>query len=125
MGLDNRIGTSFLRAGIGYGGSCFPKDTHALVQIAGGVEYDFKLLKSVIEVNNNQHIGIINKVKERIGSLVNKRIAILGLAFKPNTDDMRESPAIMITQVLDKLGAKILHTIQLRWKMQNRCCPEM
>ncbi|GAB6462958.1 MULTISPECIES: UDP-glucose/GDP-mannose dehydrogenase family protein [Bacillus] len=107
MGLDNRIGTSFLRAGIGYGGSCFPKDTHALVQIAGGVEYDFKLLKSVIEVNNNQHIGIINKVKERIGSLVNKRIAILGLAFKPNTDDMRESPAIMITQVLDKLGAKI------------------
>ncbi|MBJ6359796.1 UDP-glucose dehydrogenase family protein [Paenibacillus sp. GCM10012307] len=105
MGLDKRIGGSFLKAGIGYGGSCFPKDTKALIQIAGNVEYDFKLLKSVVEVNNHQRFGVIDKLYRALGSLQGKRIAIWGLAFKPDTDDVRESPAIEIVERLLELGA--------------------
>ncbi len=108
MGFDHRIGRAFLNAGIGYGGSCFPKDTHALVQIAGGVQHDFKLLKSVIEVNNNQQQLLVEKIKSRFETLNNKKIAILGLAFKPNTDDMRESPAIVIVKSLLELGASVV-----------------
>ncbi|MED4113706.1 UDP-glucose dehydrogenase family protein [Priestia megaterium] len=107
MGYDQRIGRSFLNAGIGYGGSCFPKDTHALVQIAGGVEHNFKLLKSVIEVNNIQQKSIIKKIKSRIGNLKGIKVAILGLAFKPNTDDMRESASIPIIKDLISQGAVI------------------
>jgi UDPglucose 6-dehydrogenase len=108
MGLDQRIGRSFLNAGIGYGGSCFPKDTKALVQIAGGVEHDFELLKSVITVNNKQQLLLLNKAKERIGSLVGKRVALLGLAFKPNTDDMREAASIVIAEQLINEGADVM-----------------
>jgi UDPglucose 6-dehydrogenase len=108
MGLDQRIGSQFLNAGIGYGGSCFPKDTNALVQIAGNVEHDFELLKSVIKVNNNQQHLLVEKAKERFGTLVDKQIAILGLAFKPNTDDMREAPSIVITEKLINEGAKVI-----------------
>ncbi|MCM3194150.1 UDP-glucose dehydrogenase family protein [Priestia megaterium] len=105
MGYDNRIGRSFLNAGIGYGGSCFPKDTHALVQIAGGVEHDFKLLKSVIEVNNNQQRNIVEKIEIRMGSIKGLKIAALGLAFKPNTDDMREAASIpILTELIEKGG---------------------
>ncbi|MED4044785.1 UDP-glucose/GDP-mannose dehydrogenase family protein, partial [Priestia aryabhattai] len=108
MGMDNRIGLSFLNAGIGYGGSCFPKDTHALVQIAGGVEHDFKLLKSVIEVNNNQQRVLIDKIKKRFNNdLAGKKVAMLGLAFKPNTDDMREAASIVIANELLELGMSI------------------
>ncbi|PNE05758.1 UDP-glucose dehydrogenase family protein [Priestia megaterium] len=108
MGFDHRIGRAFLNAGIGYGGSCFPKDTQALVQIAGGVQHDFKLLKSVIEVNNNQQQLLVEKIKSRFETLNNKKIAILGLAFKPNTDDMRDSPAIVIVKSLLELGASVV-----------------
>ncbi|MEH7274742.1 UDP-glucose dehydrogenase family protein [Neobacillus vireti] len=108
MGMDFRIGRSFLNAGIGYGGSCFPKDTHALVQIAGGVEHDFHLLKSVIEVNNNQQSMLIEKVSNRLGTLENKTVAMLGLAFKPNTDDMREAASIVLAEKFVKLGAKVV-----------------
>ena len=108
MGFDNRIGRAFLNAGIGYGGSCFPKDTQALVQIAGGVDHDFKLLKSVIEVNNNQQLMLIDKLKKRLGQLKDKKIALLGLAFKPNTDDVRESPAIVIANELSKYEANVV-----------------
>lgn len=107
MGYDKRIGRHFLNAGIGYGGSCFPKDTHALVQIAGGVEHDFELLKSVIEVNNNQQRLMVNKIINRFGSLEGKVIALLGLAFKPNTDDMREAASIVLAKELINRGAKI------------------
>ncbi|GFN32763.1 UDP-glucose dehydrogenase family protein [Paenibacillus xylaniclasticus] len=105
MGLDNRIGPAFLRAGIGYGGSCFPKDTQALIQIAGHVEYDFKLLKSVVEVNQLQRNGVIDKLHTSLGSLAGRTVGIWGLAFKPGTDDVREAPAIDIIQRLIEEGA--------------------
>ncbi|OTX33679.1 UDP-glucose 6-dehydrogenase [Bacillus thuringiensis serovar shandongiensis] len=108
MGLDKRIGTQFLKSGIGYGGSCFPKDTHALIQIAGNVEHDFDLLKSVITVNNNQQASLVEKVKNVLGDLKGKHVAMLGLAFKPNTDDMREAAAIVIANDLVELGAKVI-----------------
>ncbi|QWI72971.1 UDP-glucose/GDP-mannose dehydrogenase family protein (plasmid) [Bacillus mycoides] len=108
MGLDQGIWTQFLKAGIGYGGSCFPKDTHALVQIAGNVKHDFNLLKSVIGVNNKQQKLLIKKVREILGELRGKRVAILGLAFKPNTDYMREAASIVISQELASLGAHIV-----------------
>lgn len=105
MGLDRRIGSSFLQAGIGYGGSCFPKDTKALIQIAGNVDYEFKLLKSVVEVNREQRFSIIAKLHESLGSLRGRHIGIWGLAFKPNTDDVRESPAREIVEALVAEGA--------------------
>ncbi|PER82244.1 UDP-glucose dehydrogenase family protein [Bacillus cereus] len=108
MGLDKRIGTQFLKAGIGYGGSCFPKDTHALIQIAGNVEHDFDLLKAVITVNNNQQNSIVDKVKNILGDIRGKQVAMLGLAFKPNTDDMREAASIVIANHLVELGAKAI-----------------
>lgn len=108
MGLDHRIGPDFLKAGIGYGGSCFPKDTNALVQLAGNHHHAFNLLKSVIEVNNNQQILLLNKMIARFGSLEGKRIAVLGLAFKPYTDDMRESPALVMIPELVKRGADVI-----------------
>jgi len=105
MGLDRRIGESFLQAGIGYGGSCFPKDTKALIQIAGNVAYDFKLLKSVVEVNQHQRFGVIDKLAHALGSLAGKTVAVWGLAFKPETDDVREAPAVEIIERLLALGA--------------------
>ncbi|HDR8072397.1 TPA: UDP-glucose/GDP-mannose dehydrogenase family protein [Bacillus cereus] len=107
MGLDKRIGTKFLKAGIGYGGSCFPKDTQALLQIAGNVEHEFALLKSVIQVNNKQRSLLVQKAKKKLGNLTGKNVAILGLAFKPNTDDMREAASIVIVQELLEMGARI------------------
>lgn len=107
MGMDNRIGSSFLRAGIGYGGSCFPKDTKALIQIAGNVEYDFKLLKSVVEVNKHQRLSVIAKLGLALGDLSGRSICIWGLAFKPETDDVREAPALEIIDGLLKMGAKL------------------
>jgi UDPglucose 6-dehydrogenase len=108
MGKDRRIGRDFLYAGIGYGGSCFPKDTEALVQIAGHVEHNFHLLKAVIEVNQKQQISLVTKAKEKLGSLQDKRVALLGLAFKPNTDDMREAASILIAQELILAGATVV-----------------
>ncbi|WP_345241663.1 UDP-glucose/GDP-mannose dehydrogenase family protein [Pontibacillus salipaludis] len=107
MGMDRRIGSSFLQAGIGYGGSCFPKDTKALVQMAGNVEHQFDLLESVIHVNNKQQNKIVDQMKERCGSLVGKRITILGLAFKPGTDDLREAASLVILDRLLREGAFI------------------
>ncbi|WP_342045620.1 UDP-glucose dehydrogenase family protein [Bacillus sp. OTU530] len=107
MGLDKRIGSQFLKAGIGYGGSCFPKDTDALVQIAGNVKHDFQLLKAVIEVNNKQQTSLVQKAKQLM-DLSGKRIAMLGLAFKPNTDDMREAPSLVIADQLLTEGAYVV-----------------
>lgn len=108
MGMDQRIGNQFLKAGIGYGGSCFPKDTKALIQIAGNVDYDFELLKGVVNVNRKQQVLLIDKLKKCLDSIQGKRIAVLGLAFKPNTDDMREAASILITDELIKEGAQIV-----------------
>lgn len=107
MGLDHRIGEKFLEAGLGYGGSCFPKDTRALHHIANTNGYDFRILKSVIEVNNNQRKVLIEKIKRIFPDLRGKKIAIWGLAFKPDTDDVRESPAIDLIQWLHGQGARV------------------
>lgn len=109
IGLDNRIGSKFLKAGIGWGGSCFPKDVIALDQMAGDSGYDFRLLKGVIEVNQNQRVHFIDKIRAHFGGdLSGKRLGILGLAFKNNTDDIRESAAIDIIQQLVAAGAKVI-----------------
>ena len=107
MGLDQRIGPSFLRAGIGYGGSCFPKDVSALKQLAGNTGYHFQLLNSVIEVNELQKRRVIGKLTKHLGSLVGKRIALLGLAFKPDTDDMREASSLVLSARLQGEGASV------------------
>lgn len=107
IGLDKRIGKAFLYAGLGYGGSCFPKDVRALQQFANHKGYDFKLIKSVIEVNEQQRQLFIGKLKKHLKDLKNKEILVLGLAFKANTDDVRESAAIDIIKRLQAEGAKI------------------
>lgn len=107
MGLDSRIGASFLRAGLGYGGSCFPKDTRALVNIAGQVDYDFTLLRAVVEVNQRQRLEPIRRLYEWLGDLQGKSITLLGVAFKPGTDDVRESPSIELARELEAAGANI------------------
>jgi UDPglucose 6-dehydrogenase len=107
MGLDQRIGDRFLNAGIGYGGSCFPKDVSALKILAGNSGYHFQLLNSVIEVNELQKRRVIGKLSKHLGSLVGKRIALLGLAFKPDTDDMREASSLVLASRLQGEGAKV------------------
>ncbi len=107
MGLDDRIGKKFLHPGPGYGGSCFPKDTHAFVQLAKENSYDFKIMSSVIRVNEEQKKIAIKKISKATGKLDGKTIGILGLSFKPNTDDMRDSPSIPIIKHLVKNGAKV------------------
>jgi UDPglucose 6-dehydrogenase len=107
IGKDARIGSQFLKAGIGYGGSCFPKDTKALVQLAGNVQHKFDLLNSVITVNNRQPLKLIKSAKKHLGSLEGKKIALLGLAFKPNTDDVREAASLVIAKELVKKGAVV------------------
>ena len=107
MGLDPRIGRNFLNAGIGYGGSCFPKDVSALKQLAGNSGYHFQLLNAVIEVNELQKRRVVNKLKKHLGSLVGKQIALLGLAFKPNTDDMREASSVVLAARLQGEGARV------------------
>ncbi len=107
MGLDDRIGPKFLRAGIGYGGSCFPKDVQALKQLAGNSGYHFQLLTSVIEVNELQKRRTIGKLQKHLGSLVGKTIALLGVAFKPNTDDIREATSLVLSGRLAGEGATV------------------
>ena len=104
IGLDERIGPKFLQAGIGYGGSCFPKDVNALKQLAGNSGYHFQLLTAVIEVNELQKRRVIGKLHKHLGSLVGKRVALLGLAFKPNTDDMREASSLVLSARLERGG---------------------
>jgi UDPglucose 6-dehydrogenase len=108
MGLDERIGPSFLRAGIGYGGSCFPKDVTALKMLAGNTGYHFQLLNAVIEVNELQKRRVVGKLEKHLGSLLGKRVALLGLAFKPDTDDMREASSLVLAARLQGEGAEVV-----------------
>jgi UDPglucose 6-dehydrogenase len=108
MGSDTRIGSSFLRAGIGYGGSCFPKDVSALKMLAGNTGYHFQLLTSVIEVNELQKRRVVGKLEKHLGSLIGKRVALLGLAFKPDTDDMREASSLVLAARLHGEGAEVV-----------------
>jgi UDPglucose 6-dehydrogenase len=107
MGLDQRIGSSFLKPGIGYGGSCFPKDVSALKQLAGNSGYHFQLLTAVIEVNELQKRRVMAKLQKHLKSLVGRRVALLGLAFKPHTDDMREASSLVLAARLQADGAKV------------------
>lgn len=107
MGLDNRIGKSFLNAGIGYGGFCFPKDVEAFIRISEKNGYDFRLLKEVQAVNKHQKQAFVKKVEDALWNLGGKTLAVLGLAFKPNTDDMRFAPSIDIINCLLEEGAKV------------------
>ncbi len=107
VGLDHRLGPHFLRAGIGFGGSCFPKDVSALKQLAGNEGYPFMLLHAVWEVNELQKRRVVQKLQKHLGSLRGKRVALLGLAFKPNTDDMREAPSRVIAYRLLSEGAEV------------------
>jgi len=108
MGYDKRIGFEFLRPGPGYGGSCFPKDTQALVNIADNAGYDFSLLKGVIAVNDEQHNRVTAKVARAVGGeLEGARIAVWGLSFKARTDDLRDSPALTVVERLAKMGADV------------------
>ena len=108
IGHDRRIGKSFLRAGIGFGGSCFPKDSLALKQLAASSGYHFQVLNAVIEVNELQKRRVIGKLKQLVGPLRGKRVALLGLAFKPNTDDTREAPAFVLAGRLLAEGADVV-----------------
>jgi UDPglucose 6-dehydrogenase len=107
VGLDHRLGPHFLRPGLGYGGSCFPKDSLALKQLASNSGYHFQLLAAVIEVNELQKRRVIGKLERELGALRGKKIALLGLAFKPGTDDMREAPSIVIAARLLAEGAEV------------------
>src|SRR5262249_13585969 len=100
VGLDHRMGPHFLRAGAGWGGSCFGKDVSALKQLAGNSGYQFQLLAAVIEVNELQKRRIVQKLQKHLGRLRGKRVALLGLAFKPNTDDMRDAPSLVLASRL-------------------------
>lgn len=108
IGLDNRIGPKFLHAGPGYGGSCFPKDTLALLQTADEAGIDQRIVRTTVKVNDDRKSQMVNRVVAAMGgSLEGRRVGVLGLAFKPNTDDMREAPSIPLVQGLVKLGAQV------------------
>lgn len=124
MGQDARIGAKFLNAGIGYGGSCFPKDTHALVKISQDHEHNFHLLKSVIEINEQQKTLLVEKAIERFGSLKGKRVALLGLAFKPETDDMREAASISVSKRLVEEGAEVIGYDPIAAENAKKVLPE-
>jgi UDPglucose 6-dehydrogenase len=108
MGMDDRIGPQFLRPGIGFGGSCFPKDVSSLKLLAGNSGYHFQLLNAVIEVNELQKRRVVSKLRRHLGDLVGKRIALLGLAFKPDTDDMREASSLVLSARLRGEGAQVV-----------------
>ena len=108
MGLDDRIGEKFLQAGVGYGGSCFPKDTRALLRIADDAGYDFAILRAVIEANERQKRRVAAILEEMLGKLAGARIALLGLAFKPETDDIRDAPSLAVAQALLEKGATVV-----------------
>jgi UDPglucose 6-dehydrogenase len=107
VGLDHRLGPHFLRAGIGYGGSCFPKDSLALKQLAANSGYHFQLLSAVIEVNELQKRRVVAKLVKHLGALQGKTVALLGLSFKPNTDDLREAPSLVLASRLLAEGATV------------------
>lgn len=107
IGLDSRIGSKFLQAGIGWGGSCFPKDVSALVHTADDYGYEAQLLKSTIEVNNRQRLLTVEKLQQVLKILKGKTVGLLGLTFKPDTDDMRDAPSLILIEQLNRLGAKV------------------
>ena len=107
MGMDGRIGSAFLQAGLGYGGSCFPKDVDSLIHTAGRLGYDFKMLKAVVDINRERSGRLVEMIRKVLGPLDEMRVAVLGLAFKPNTDDMREAKSLDVVHQLVAGGATV------------------
>ncbi len=107
IGLDSRIGSKFLQAGIGWGGSCFPKDVSALIRTAEDYGYEAQIMKSAVSVNQRQRLIVIEKLQQELKILKGKTVGLLGLTFKPNTDDMRDAPALNLIEQLNRLGAKV------------------
>jgi UDPglucose 6-dehydrogenase len=107
MGLDHRIGSKFLHPGVGYGGSCFPKDTEALIKIGEKAGVEMRIVKAAVDVNRELPQRAVEKLRRALGDLHGKTICLLGLAFKPNTDDVREAPALKIHHLLRKAGASV------------------
>jgi UDPglucose 6-dehydrogenase len=107
MGLDQRIGSKFLHAGPGFGGSCFPKDTNALLKIGEKAGYGLEIVRAAVRVNARQPVRMMNKIRKALGGLKGKTVAVLGLSFKPNTDDLRESPAMAVIDLLQEKGATV------------------
>ena len=107
MGLDTRIGPDFLAAGVGYGGSCFPKDMAAFIAMADELGYDFKLLKAAREVNDERPRRLVEKLRQALWVLSGKTVAVLGLSFKPDTDDVRGAPALVLIELLLEEGASV------------------
>jgi len=107
MGLDHRIGSKFLHPGIGYGGSCFPKDTEALIKIAENAGSEVRIVQAAVDVNRERPVMAVDKLRRLLGNLDGRTICLLGLAFKPNTDDVREAPALKMFQMLRKAGAAV------------------
>jgi UDPglucose 6-dehydrogenase len=124
MGLDRRIGADFLEAGLGYGGSCFPKDVAALKQLAGNSGYHFQLLSAVIEVNELQKRRVVSTLAVRLGRLAGARVALLGISFKPGTDDVRESPALVLAERLTAEGASVVAHDPVAGAAAARVLPE-
>jgi len=107
LGTDQRIGKQFLQAGIGWGGSCFPKDVQGMIAISEQLGYDFQLMKAVWDINRQQTLHFLRRVEQRLGSLAGKRIGLLGLAFKPNTDDIRDAKSLIIIEEVARKGGKV------------------
>jgi len=125
MGLDERIGPKFLQAGLGYGGSCFTKDVSALKLLAGNSGYHFQLLNAVIEVNELQKRRVVSKLQRRLGGLAGKRVALLGLAFKPNTDDMRGASSLVLAARLQAEGAHVRAYDPIAEEQARRLMPQL
>jgi UDPglucose 6-dehydrogenase len=125
IGLDGRIGSRFLSAGIGWGGSCFPKDVAALRSIAREYDYELALLDAAVAVNERQRKRVVAKLQRELHTLKGKRIALLGLAFKPNTDDLRDAPSLGIARTLHSLGVKVVGYDPVAGKDAARLAPEM
>lgn len=107
IGLDSRIGSKFLQAGIGWGGSCFPKDVSALIHTADDYGYESELLKAAVRVNQRQRLMALEKLQQELKILKGKTVGLLGLTFKPDTDDMRDAPALDLIEQLNRLGARV------------------
>src|SRR5215213_3977829 len=125
MGMDNRIGRKFLHPGPGYGGSCFPKDTRALTTVADSFGVETHIVDAVIYANEKQREAMIPKIEKLVGSLEGKQIGVLGLSFKPETDDMRESPAIDIIKEMQKLGAQVKAFDPVAMEEAKHCLPDI
>lgn len=125
MGLDNRIGKKFLHPGPGYGGSCFPKDTKALLQIAEEHDYNFEIVRATVRVNQRQREIMVQKIQRALGDLKGKTLGVLGLAFKPNTDDMRDAPSVDIIRALLAGGAQVKAFDPVAMKRAQEVLPEV